>query len=192
VRRAPIWRTGPFVRNCSRLAGETQLAILSALADIRLDDDLKKPRRLHRHFTRDEIEHLTASIDETSLRGVRDRALIWLGYEGDLRPSRLTALRWRHVAFGEFDATVKVIGRSTTATKTITLYEDEEPIAAMKAWYELRRQRGDEPVFTSIPWSDRRVSSTPLSTSDVSRIVAKRALEAGLGEANAMALIRNR
>lgn len=38
------------------------------------------------HFTCKEIEHLTASIDETSLRGERDRALVWLGYEGDLRP----------------------------------------------------------------------------------------------------------
>lgn len=166
--------------------------VLSALAEIRLDDDLKKPRRLQRHFTREEVEHLTASIDDASLRGIRDRALIWLGYEGELRPSRLTVLRWRHVTFGEFDASVKLVGRSTTSTKTLTLYEDEGPLAAMTAWYELRRRRGEEPVFVSIPWSDRRVSSTPLSTSDVSRIVAKRALEAGLGKANGMALVRSR
>jgi integrase len=167
-------------------------AVLASLAEIRLDDDLKKPRRPQRHFTREEIEHFTASIDDASLRGIRDRAMVWLGYEGDLRPSRLTALRWRHVTFGEFDATVKLVGRSSTSTKAITLYEDEEPIAAMKAWYDLRRRRGDEPVFVSIPWSDRRVSSTPLSTSDVARIVAKRALESGLGKANGMALVRAR
>jgi hypothetical protein len=60
----------------------------------------------------------------------------------------------------------------------------------LKAWYGLRRRRGNELVIVSIPWSGRRVSSTPLSTSDVSRIVAKRALEAGLGKANGMALVR--
>jgi integrase len=167
-------------------------AVLASLAEIRLDDDLKKPRRLQRHFTREEIEHLTASIDDSSVRGARDKALIWLGYEGALKPSRLTILRWRHVEFGEFDVTIKILFRPPKASKTITLYEDEEPIAAMRAWHELRRRRPDEPVFTSIPWSDKRVSSTALSAGDVGRIVAKRALDAGLGNANAMTLIRNR
>lgn len=165
-------------------------AVLGALAEIRLDDDLKKPRRLHRHFTREEIEHLTASIDESSPRGVRDRALFWLSHEGGLRPSRLVILRWRHVEFSEFDATIKILSRSPKATKTVTLFEDEEPLAALWTWHQLRRRRDDEPVFVSIPWSDKRVSSTPLSTGDVGRIVAKRALDAGLGKANAMALIR--
>ena len=166
--------------------------VLAALAEIRLDDDLKKPRRLQRHFTRDEIEHLTASIDDNSHRGVRDKSLIWLGYEGGLRPSRLVILQWRHIEFGEFDATVKILGRSPKFSKTVTLHEDEEPLAAMRSWHELRRRRDDEPVFTSIPWTDKRISSTALSTGDVGRIVAKRALEAGLGHANGMSLIRNR
>ncbi len=126
------------------------------------------------------------------MRGARDKALIWLGYEGGLRPSRLTILRWRHIEFGEYDATVKILGRSPKFSKTVTLHEDEEPLAAMKSWHELRRRRENEPMFTSIPWSDKRVSSTALSTGDVGRIVAKRALEAGLGQANAMALIRPR
>lgn len=165
--------------------------VLSALAEIRLDDDLKKPRRLQRQFTREEIEHLTASIDDSSLRGIRDRAMFWLGYEGGLRPSRLVILRWRHVEFGEFDATIKILGRSPKFTKAVTLYEDEEPLVAMKSWHAVRRRRDDEPVFASIPWSDKRVSSTALTTSDVGRIVAKRSLEAGLGQANAMTLIRN-
>ncbi len=164
--------------------------VLSALAEIRLDDDLKKPRRLQRHFTREEVEHLTASIDDDSLRGVRDRALIWLGYEGDLRPSRLTLLRWRHIEFGEFDAAVKILGRSPKFTKSVTLYEDEEPLAAMKAWYGVRRRRDDEPVFASIPWTDKRVSNIALTTGDVGRIVMKRAFEAGLGKANGMSLAR--
>lgn len=165
-------------------------AVLTVLAEIRQSDELKKPRRLHRRFTREEVEHLTASIDDSSPRGIRDCALIRLGHEGGLRPSQITSLRWRHVVFGEFDATVKMIGRSTRTTKTVTLYEDEEPLHVLKAWCEIRRRRSDEPVFVSIPWSENRVSSTPLSTSDISRIVAKRALDAGLGRANGMALNR--
>jgi integrase len=167
-------------------------AVLAALAEIRRNEDLKKPRQLQRHFTREEIQHLTASIDDSSVRGARDRALIWLGHEGALRPSRLTILRWRHVEFGEFDATIKILSRPPKASRAITLYEDEEPLAALRAWHELRRRRPEEPVFTSIPWSDKRVSSTALSSGDVGRIVAKRSLEAGLGQANAMTLSRAR
>jgi len=158
-------------------------AVLAALAEIRRNEDLKKPRQLQRHFTREEIQHLTASIDDSSVRGARDRALIWLGHEGALRPSRLTILRWRHV---------EILSRPPKASRAITLYEDEEPLAALRAWHELRLRRPEEPVFTSIPWSDKRVSSTALSTGDIGRIVAKRSLEAGLGQANAMTLIRNR
>jgi integrase len=166
--------------------------VLAALAEIRLDDDLKKPRRSLRHFTREEIEHLTASIDDGSLRGIRDRAMIWLGYEGGLHPSRLVILRWRHIEFSEFDATVKILGRSPKFTETVAFYEDEEPLTAVKAWHEVRRRHDDEPVFSSIPWTDKRVSSIALTTGDVGRIVAKRALEAGLGKANGMALVRAR
>jgi integrase len=167
-------------------------AVLTALAEIRRNEDLKKPRQLQRHFTREEIQHLTASIDDSSVRGVRDQALIWLGHEGALRPSRLTILRWRHIEFGEFDATIKILSRPPKASRTIMLYEDEEPLAAIRAWHGLRRRRPEEPVFTSIPWSDKRVSSTALSTGDIGRIVAKRSLEAGLGQANGMSLSRAR
>ena len=119
--------------------------------------------------------------------------MIWMGYEGALRPSRLTILR-----VGDTSSLVSSMPASRSspvlqrASRSITLYEDEEPLAAIRAWHELRRRRPEEPVFTSIPWSDKRVSSTARSTGDIGRIVAKRSLEAGLGQANAMALIRNR
>lgn len=146
--------------------------------------------RAQRHFTRKEIERLTAWIDDSSLRGVRDRAMIWLGYEGNLRPSRLVLLLWRHVEFSEFDATIKILGRSAKFTKVLTLDEHSETLAAMRSWYEVRPRRSDEPVFASVHRSDKRVSSTALRTGEVGRIVTKRALEAGLGEANGKALIR--
>lgn len=165
-------------------------AVVTALSEIRLDEDLSKPRRSTRRFTREEIEHLTSAIENDSPRDLRDRALIWLGYAGSLRAGRLTALRWRHVTFGEFDATVKILGRSAKNNRVVTLYEQEEPLAALEAWYGVRRRRGDEPVFVSIPWSNNRVSSNQLSASDVSRIVARRTSDAGLGQANASALVR--
>lgn len=102
-------------------------AVILALTEIRLDDDLAKPRRSTRHFNRDEVAHLTATIGDSSPRGIRDRALVWLGFEGSLRAGQLTALRWRHVTFSEFDGSVKIIGRSNKGTRVITLHEEEDP-----------------------------------------------------------------
>ena len=167
-------------------------AVTAALAEIRLNDELAEPRRLARRFTREEIELIVATIPLDSPRGVRDRALLWLGHEGSLRAGELTALRWRHVSFTEFEATVKILGNSPKDTRIVTLYESEEPLAALVSWRDARRRRDNEPVFSSIPWNDRRISSNPLSTSDVTRIVARRTLDVGLGSANASALVRHR
>ncbi len=165
-------------------------AVAAARAEIRLDNELAEPRRLARHFAREEIERIVAAIPADTPRGLRDRALLWLGHEGSLRAGQLIALRWRHVTFDDYDAHVTILGRSTKDTRVVTLHEQEDPLEALKLWHDVRRRRINEPVFTSIPWNDRRVSSNPLSSCDVSRIVAKRASETGLGRANASALAR--
>jgi integrase len=167
-------------------------AVTAALTLIRHDDELAGRRRRARRFTREEIERIVAAIPVDSPRGLRDRALLWLGHEGSIRAGELTAITWRNVTFDEFEARVKVRGHSSRAVRIVTLYESEEPLAALVAWHDVRRRRNTEPVFVSIPWNDRRVSSTPLSTSDVSRIVSRRALDVGLGRANASALVRHR
>lgn len=167
-------------------------AVRAALKVVRRNPELSEPRRLTRRFTREEIERITSTIEGESLRGLRDSAMLWLGYEGSLRAGELTELRWRHVEFQEFDVTIKIVGRTKRTSRVVTLYESEEPLVTLLEWHEVRPRRLNEPVFTSIPWSENRVSSAPLSTSDVSRIVAKRSLEAGLWSANASALVRRR
>jgi integrase len=167
-------------------------AVREALALIRQNDQLAEPRRLTRRFVREEVEMICTAIPVDSPRGLRDRALLWLGHEGSMRAGELTALTWRNVTFDEFEAKVKVRGHSSRAVRIVTIYEQEEPLAALVAWHDVRRRRNTEPVFVSIPWNDRRVSSTPLSTSDVSRIVSRRAIDVGLGRANASALVRHR
>ena len=167
-------------------------AVAAARAEIRLDNEQAEPRRLARHFAREEIERIVAAIPADTPRGLRDRALLWLGHEGSLRAGQLIALRWRHVTFDDYDAHVTILGRSTKDARVVTLHEQEDPLEALKSWHDVRRRRINEPVFASIPWNDRRVSSNPLSSCDVSRIVAKRASETGLGRANASALARKR
>lgn len=162
---------------------------LAFLRGIQSGDELPRSNRAPRRFTRDELVLLTEAIEPGSLRGLRDRALLWLGYEGSLKSGELTSLKWRDIHFDEFDASVRVRLHSRKV-HVVTLYEQEEPLEALLAWRTARRRRDNEQVFSSIPWNDRRISSNPLSTSDVTRIVARRALEARLGKATASTLLR--
>ena len=161
-----------------------------ALREIRALEATTKPTGARR-LTREEIETIVNAIDGLGPRGLRDRALLWLGHEGALRPGQLVSLRWRHITFADHNATIRVIGRNTRAQQLVTLYEDEEPLAAMVAWRGARRRDDTEPVFTSIPWNDARVSSKQLSTSDVSRIVQRRAEVVGLSDVSASSIRRS-
>jgi integrase len=163
--------------------------VRSALAEIRALEAATKSTGARR-LTREEIESITAVINIDGPRGLRDRALIWLGHEGSLRPGQLVALRWRHVERGLHDTEIRIIGRNTRNQRLVTLYEGEEPLAAFAAWRGVRRRGANEPVFSSIPWNDARVSTKPLSTSDVSRVVQRRAEVVGLSGVSASSIRR--
>ncbi len=164
----------------------TNREIREALAQV---NSLRTIPRTMTRLSRSDVELMTEPLGD-SLRARRDATLIWLVWECRMNRNQAVSLRWRHVAFDGYNATVKIIGRSTRDVRIVTLHEGEEPLEALLEWRQVRRRRDDEPVFTSIPWNDRRVSSVPLSTNDVSRIVRRRSLEAGLGPANARSLIR--
>lgn len=184
--RVAYWAVRVSQRRAMMLDPATSREIRDALAKV---NALKTVSPSKPRLSRTDVETMTAALNG-SLRGRRDAALVWLIWEGRMNRSQVVSLRWRHVVFDEFSATVKIIGRSTRDVRLVTLHEGEEPLIALLAWCDARRRRDDEPVFTSIPWNGRRVSSVPLSTNDVSRIVRRRSLEAGLGPANARSLIR--
>ncbi len=142
------------------------------LADVLGEEERRAPRRRARP-TRADIERATACLG-SSPREVRDAVVLWVSHEGRLRPGQLVALRWRHVTWDEDGAVVTVIHPRPRLTRRFRLWEDEEPIAALRALYALRRRRADEPVVSSIPWTNDRVSSNPLSVIDIRRITAQR------------------
>ena len=142
------------------------------------------PKRLARPLTVADVGQIVAAIDRTKPIGVRDAAIILLGFASAMRGSELAHLRLADVTF-------KPAGLLLTIRQSKTDQEGygqlvavargahplTDPVGALSAWLWIR---GGEPgaLFTRI-WH-RRISDQPLGNMVVARMLRERAVAAGL------------
>ncbi|MPZ93886.1 MAG: tyrosine-type recombinase/integrase [Propionibacteriales bacterium] len=142
------------------------------------------PRRLARPLTVEEIRQIVAGIDRTTPIGIRDAAIILLGYASALRRAELVALTLAdvehkpaglllHIRRSKMDQE----GHGETVAVAHGQHAATDPVAALNAW---RAVRGEAPgaLFTRI-WGNR-VSLEPLTGHVPSRMLRARAEAAGL------------
>jgi integrase len=143
----------------------------------------RTPRRPARPLSVTDVRQIVTAIDRTTERGVRDSALILLGFAGALRRSELAALTLAdlepkpgglllHLRRTKTDpeARGQVVGVAH-GRHALT-----DPIAALDVWLDIRGGRPG-PVFTSMR---RGAAGQPISGNAVSNIVKERAHAAGL------------
>ena len=131
-----------------------------------------------------ELRSLLASLDE-SLSGLRDRALLVLGWTGAFRRSELVALSVADVAFGR-DGLVITVRRSKTDQegrgfeKGLPYAGDPAtcPVRVLRAWLEAAGIEAG-PLFRAVD-QHGHVSPDALSDRSVARIVQRTAKVAGL------------
>lgn len=147
------------------------------------------PRRQAHPLTTEQVRRIVTGIDESTLRGKRDIALVLTGYAAALRPSEVGSL----VAS---DVTVRAKGvvlrlrRSKADQEGAGQYvgvargqhHETDPVAALLAWIQTAGLARRDPLFPPISWSDLRAGTSPLSAKSVSRIVQGRARAVGLGD----------
>ncbi|WP_353509459.1 tyrosine-type recombinase/integrase [Intrasporangium sp.] len=144
----------------------------------------RAPRRPARPLSVAELRQIVAAIDRATDRGVRDTALLLLGFAGALRRTELAALTLAdleakpgglllHLRRSKTDqeARGQVVGIAH-GQHPLT-----DPIAALDAWLALRGT-APGPVFTSLRPGGPPLR--PLSGNAVSTLVKERALAAGL------------
>jgi integrase len=137
-------------------------------------------------MTVDLLEVAIAAIDTSTLAGVRDRAILLLGFAGAFRRSELAAIDIadiRSVAAG----LEVVIRRSKTdqvgAGRTVAIprarRSDLCPVAAVEAWHRALGELTQGPLFRSI---DRHgnVSRSAISDRAIAEVIKSRARGAGL------------
>lgn len=142
------------------------------------------PRRLARPLSTADIREILTAIDRTSPVGIRDAAIVLLGYASAMRRSELTALTLLDVET-KADGLLVTVRRSKTDQQghgqTVAvargIHPQTDPVAALAAW---RRLRGHEPGPLFARFFRSRVSLQPVSGDAIARMLRTRARESGL------------
>jgi integrase len=142
------------------------------------------PRRQARPLTTDDIRQIVEHIDRTTPLGVRDAAMIRLGFASAMRRSELVALTVADLEF-QPGGVLLTIRRSKTDQysdgQSVAVVHGQhavtDPVAALYAWLAIR---GTDPgwLFTAMP--NRVITTGPISGQAVSIVLRRRAQAAGL------------
>ena len=121
---------------------------------------------------------------EDSLRSLRDRAIMLLGFAAALRRSELSAIDVAHIGFTAEGLILTLPRRKTDqegAGTEIGVPSGHDarycPVRTVKAWME-RAALGDGPLFRSISRADRP-KAPRLSDRDVARVIQSAVKRAG-------------
>lgn len=148
------------------------------------------PRRQAHPVTTSEVRRLVDACPTTSLRGLRDRALLLVGYAAALRRSELGAITLGHIAY-------RSAGIALTISRSKADQEGNgvvvgiarghgitDPVHALRAWVNAAGlDDPSEPVFVRVAWSDRRaLRGQALSGEAVQAVLLARATQAGIDD----------
>jgi site-specific recombinase XerD len=125
-------------------------------------------RRSREHLTMAEVERLIVSANKTGRHGLRDGALILIGYRHGLRVSEMVGLRWEQVDLLRGTLHVNRKKNGDAATHPLSGRE-------LRALRQLKRAYMESPfVFVS-------ERGGPMTEATVRKLVARAGEEAGLG-----------
>lgn len=145
--------------------------------------------RRHAHpLDLDDIQRMIATIDRTRPTGIRDAAMILLGFASALRVSEIAGLTLDDLQAQPGGILLHIRQSKTDSEKRGQVvgvaagrHPDTDPITALDAWLDLR---GNEPgpVFTSMRgvWRNGIIRIESISPNTVSYVVNQRARAAGL------------
>lgn len=157
--------------------------IRQARAKARMAASRPPAPKSRRPITRDVLEQLLTSCDD-SLRGLRDRAILMLGFaSGGRRRSEITGLMRADIDLSEYDARdliwLRLLRSKTTAPGAAPrLPLKGRPAHALATWIQAARIT-QGPLFRPISRADR-VLTRPLNPAAISGILKDRLERAGL------------
>ena len=137
----------------------------------------------------EDLLKMIATLDLGDLRGLRDRAILLVGFAGGLRRSEIVGLAahpedaldggWIEI----FDDGLLLTVRAKTGWREVEIGRGSSdatcPICALEAWLKFSRiSRG--PLFRKVLADGKRVGTEPLTDKHVARLVKRTALAAGV------------
>lgn len=110
-----------------------------------------------------DIIAMLETLDRGTLRGIRDRAMLLVGYAGGLRRSEIVGLDLRA------DQTEDGRGSSDTTC----------PVAAVETWIKFAKL-AHGPLFLRVTGQGKSVGSEHLNNKEIARLVKRTAMAAGI------------
>lgn len=142
------------------------------------------PRRQSRPLNTAEIRQMLAGIDRGNLKGIRDAAVILLGFASALRRSELADLDLADLETKPDGLLVHIRQSKGDPEKRGQLvgvargtHPDTDPIAALDAWLDLR---GHQPGRLFLGVRNKQIGPRPFTGSGLARMLKDRAAAVGL------------
>ncbi|MEO5759567.1 MAG: site-specific integrase [Mesorhizobium sp.] len=163
--------------------------IATVLAGIR--NKHAAPPRQKEAVLRDDLIAMLETLDRGTLRGLRDRAMLLLGFAGGLRRSEIVGLDLGRDqtedgrGWIEFfpDKGVLVTLRGKTGWREVEIGRGSSdatcPVVALQTWLKLARI-AHGPLFRRVTGQGKAVGAERLNDQEVARLVKRAALAAGL------------
>jgi len=163
-------------------------AIATVMAGIR--NKHAAPPRQKEAILPEDLIGMIETLERGSLRGIRDRAMLLLGFAGGLRRSEITGLDldrdqtedgrgWVEV----FDKGALLTLRGKTGWREVEIGRGSSdatcPVAALEAWIKFARL-AKGPLFRRVTGKGKDVGPDRLNDQEVARLVKKTALAAGV------------
>ncbi|RWA98680.1 MAG: site-specific integrase [Mesorhizobium sp.] len=163
--------------------------IATVLAGIR--NSHASPPRQKEAVLRDDLIAMLETLDRSTLRGLRDRAMLLLGFAGGLRRSEIVGLDLGRDqtedgrGWVEFfpDKGVLVTLRGKTGWREVEIGRGSSdatcPVVALETWLKFARI-GHGPLFRRVTGHGKAVGTERLNDQEVARLVKRTALAAGV------------
>ena len=163
--------------------------IVAIMNDLRLRHN-RPASKTHMIGTR-EILAMLATLDQGSLRGIRDRAMLLVGFVGGLKRSELVGLDVKHDQSEDRIGSVEVLNEGMVITfQTKRGWREIEigrgssqltcPVAAVENWMRFARITHG-PLFRRVRGRGRDVGKDRLNDKEVARLIKRTASAAGIG-----------
>lgn len=162
--------------------------IATVMADIR--NSHAKPSVRKEAIMPEDIIAMLQTLDQGSLRGLRDRAMLLLGFAGGLRRSEITGLDVGRDQTDDGRGWIEMLDqgliltlRGKTGWREIKIGRGSSdttcPVVTLQTWLSLARI-GRGPLFRRVTAKGKAVGADRLNDQEVTRLVKRTALSAGV------------